>query len=279
MSGLMTRLSDASWVRLLELFAASNLAFLALDVYLAHAVNRFAHKAEWIPVVFSVVAPVLLLPALLFGPRRRLGRVLGFVVGAVAVVVGAAGMVLHLYDSFFVERTLHSLVYTAPFAAPLSYVGLGLLVLLNRMEQFGADWASWILVLALGGFIGNLGLSLLDHAQNGFFRPIEWVSVVAAAFGASFLLACLLFPQDARLGRLTAGVMLGEIAVGVWGFALHLAADLGGPSDTLRDQLIYGAPVFAPLLFTDIAVLSLIGLWARARFQMDYVSERQRVVP
>jgi hypothetical protein len=31
------------WV---EVFAVVNLAFLAVDIYLAHSVNRFAHAAE-----------------------------------------------------------------------------------------------------------------------------------------------------------------------------------------------------------------------------------------
>ncbi len=50
---------------LVEWFAAGNLGFLALDVYLAHSVNEFRHPAEWVPVVFSALAPLLLLPGLL----------------------------------------------------------------------------------------------------------------------------------------------------------------------------------------------------------------------
>jgi len=63
---------------------------------------------------------------------------------------------------------------SAPFAAPLAYAGLGLLVLLNRMVPAESpEWGWWIVFLALGGFAGNLALSLTDHAQNGFFNALE----------------------------------------------------------------------------------------------------------
>ena len=68
---------DASswWVRhkttVLETFILSNFAFLILDVYLAHAVNRFRRGGEWIPVGFSVLAVLVLAPALVLRLRER----------------------------------------------------------------------------------------------------------------------------------------------------------------------------------------------------------------
>ena len=61
---------------LLEVFVASNFAFLTLDIYLAHSVNRFRHPAEWIPFWFSVVAAVERARAfsLLSDPRLRTRR-------------------------------------------------------------------------------------------------------------------------------------------------------------------------------------------------------------
>jgi hypothetical protein len=83
--------------------------------------------------------------------------------------------VLHLDSRFFDERTIRSLTYAAPFAAPLAFTGLGLLLILNRLVAAdSAEWAHWVLLLALGGFIGNFVFSLTDHAQNGFFNPVEW---------------------------------------------------------------------------------------------------------
>ena len=247
--------------RLVDVFVAANLGFLAVDVFVAHAANAFASRVEWVPVGFSIIAPLLLLPSL-FRESLPLGRALAFLVGAASILVGGAGMVLHLESAFFERQTIAHLVYTAPFVAPLSYVGLGLLVMLNKMERAGSvSWAGWVLFLAFGGFVGNLGLSLLDHAQNGFFSAAEWTPVVAAAFGVSFLFVSL-FSRAPQMLRSCAWVMALEVLVGVLGFALHVRADLQATAVHLRDRFLFGAPAFAPLLFADLAVLAFIGLWA-----------------
>ena len=53
------RPSAAGW----RLFVLVNLAFLSLDIYLAHSVNQFRHEAEYIPLYFSLAAPLVLLVA------------------------------------------------------------------------------------------------------------------------------------------------------------------------------------------------------------------------
>jgi hypothetical protein len=50
------------------------------------------------------------------------------------------------------------------------------------------EWGQWVLLLALGGFVGNFVFSLTDHAQNGFFNVVEWAPVVSSAFAIGFLL-------------------------------------------------------------------------------------------
>ena len=61
--------------------------------------------------------------------------------------------------------------------------------------------------------------------------------------------------------HLTAFVLLLEAAVGVWGFLLHALSNLRGPSIHAFDNFVYGAPPLAPLLFPNLVVLGLIGLW------------------
>ena len=259
---LLERLRDLSPHWLVEVFATSNIGFLALDIYLAHLENSFARRVEWLPVFFSCLAPLLLVPGL-FGGRYQRGvcRRLGYVVGVAAVMIGVAGMLLHLQSAFFELRTLKSLVYTAPFVAPLSYVGIGLLLILNRMEpRTSPGFGPWVLLLAMGGFIGNFALSLLDHAQNDFFSPAEWIPVVAAAFGLAFF-STALFRRGRQFIKLSLGVAALEAAVGLLGFGLHLAANLAQPNVPLRERLVFGAPLFAPLLFTDLAALAALGLW------------------
>lgn len=249
----------------LEAFIVSNLAFLAVDIGLAHMANRFARNEEWWPIVFSIAATISLTPGMFSASLRTRLRWLAIAVGVAAILVGVLGMIFHLKSAFFEAQTLVTLVYSAPFAAPLSYVGLGLLLLLTRMEQPGTEaWDGWVLFLALGGFIGNLALSILDHAQNAFFSRFEWLSVAAAAFGTSFLLMVLLRPGEAAIRKATAFVLAGTGVIGGLGFLLHVLANRHRPG-ALLDKAVYGAPIFAPLLFADLALLAALGLWARKR--------------
>lgn len=270
---------------LVQLFLVANLGFLAVDIAIAHAINAFAHPAEWIPVGFSIVATPLLILALWLGGlrtgpglsgnpsapagwRRRIANVLAYAIGWGSVLVGVAGLVFHLRSDFFEDATIKNLVYTAPFAAPLAYTGLGLLLILTRMvEAHSVEWARWVVLLAMGGFLGNFALSLADHAQNGFFHPAEWLSVIAAAAAVGVLLAAAMFPDDGRLIRFGFAVMAAQVLVGTLGFGLHALGNLQRPGSFI-DQFLHGSPVFAPLLFADLAVLGSLGLWSLARIAL-----------
>lgn len=255
-----------SWF-LVESFTIANLGFLILDIYLAHSVNEFRQAAEYIPLYFSAAAPAVLLIALLL--RRRsiaVWKDLGYLVGWLAILIGLTGVIFHLDSSFFYERTIRSLTYSAPFAAPLAYAGLGFLLLVNRMvDSNTVEWAQWVLFFTLGGFVGNLVFSLSDHAENGFFNWLEWIPVVASALAIGFLASALLSRLSRGFLVLCGAVLVLESAVGLWGFMLHAERNLAGPSVHLFNNLIYGAPPMAPLLFPNLAALGLIGLWQMGR--------------
>ena len=250
--------------------------------------NDFRDSLEWLPVVFAgvgsaVLAVVVLGERLRAGGKRaapagaggeagrtrgsrRLSRVAALAVAWTAVAVGVGGFLLHLESRFFRELTLESLVYSAPFAAPLAFAGLGLLLLMNRTVRAGSpDWGRWVLLLSLGGFAGNFALSLADHAQNGFFHPEEWIAVAASAFAVSFLGVATFVRRPGReLVRWCAGVLGLQVFVGLLGFWFHLAArfrDEAAFGQDWRQEVIFGAPLFAPLLFVDIALLAALGLW------------------
>jgi hypothetical protein len=248
------------WV---EGFAILNIGFLTFDIFLAHSVNQFRNRAEYIPLFFSATAPVVLLVALYFRKRRPIvWKVLGQIVGWAAIVVGLTGVILHLESHFFYERTLRSLTYSAPFAAPLAYTGLGFLLVMNRMvDSELAEWAQWVLLMTLGGFIGNFVFSLADHAANGFFFKLEWVPVAASAIAVGFLAVPLLTRVSRVFIDACAAVLVLEAAVGLWGFFLHTSANLEGPSLHAFDNFVYGAPPMAPLLFPNLMVLGIIALW------------------
>jgi hypothetical protein len=247
----------------LEAFATLNLGFLAFDIYLAHSANQFRNRAEYIPLLFSVVAPLILVFALTQRKRRRaLWAIAGYLVGWAAILVGLAGMILHLDSHFFYERTIRSLTYSAPFAAPLAYTGLGFLLVMNRMvDAQSVQWAQWVLLFTLGGFFGNFVFSLADHAANGFFFKVEWIAVAASALAVGFLCVLLLRRVSRSFINLSAAVLLIEAGVGLWGFVLHTMGNLRGPSIHAFDNFVYGAPALAPLLFPNLMLLGIIGLW------------------
>jgi hypothetical protein len=254
-----------TWV---ELFVLLNLGGLAPDIFLAHSVNAFHSRAEYTPLIFSLAAPMLLVPALWALATRRLvlWSWLGFIVGGTAVLIGITGLVLHLESQFFQQWTLASLVYAAPFAAPLAYTGLGSLLIMNRMVADKAiEWAQWVIFFALGGFVGNFIFSLTDHAQNGFYHSTEWIPVVSSAVAVGFLIMPLLMKTDRAFLRLCGLVMLAQAVVGALGFGFHALADWHKVGENLFQRIVHGAPIFAPTLFCDLALLAGIGLWESGR--------------
>lgn len=253
----------------LELFVLLNFVALGFDILLAHSENQFRRHVEYFPVYFAGTGTLLLLigiAALELWQRAAVWRDVGYLVGWISIVTGLAGVIYHLDSQFFYERTLRSLTYAAPFAAPLALTGVGLLLVLNRMVTPGSRlWAEWVIFLAAGGFFGNFVLSLTDHAGNGFFRTIEWLPVATSAFAVSFLLVPFLVPVTRRYLALCGLMLLVEAAVGIVGFFLHNLANLRGPSPSIFENFTAGAPPMAPLLFPNLALLGWMGLWSLSR--------------
>ncbi len=255
--------NPALWV---EIFVTVNLAILAVDIVIAHSVNHFGKPAEYIPLYVSLIAPIVLVVLIALrwlGGFESPWRDMGYLVGWLSILVGLGGVLYHLESSFFLDTTLESLTYAAPFAAPLAYTGLGFLLLANRMvEVKSAEWARWVLLLALGGFFGNFVLSLTDHASNGFFMRTEWIPVISSAFATGFLIVPLIMQVTRRFLDLCLLVMIGQALVGILGFWFHMQANLFEPGHSLWEKLVNGAPPLAPLLFPNLVGLAFIGLWA-----------------
>jgi hypothetical protein len=250
----------------IELFVLFNFAGLSLDVFLAHSENHFTREAEYLPLYFSMAAVAAL--AIIVPLRRRwsfVWRDVGHLIGWLAVLIGLAGVIFHLDSRFFYERTIRSLTYAAPFAAPLAYTGLGLVLIANRLVAPDTiEWSKWVLLLALGGFVGNFVFSLTDHAQNGFFNSLEWIPVASSAFAIGFLVVPFLIDVHRTYLAVCAMVVAVQAIVGALGFVLHALADLHQPAPSLFEKILSGAPPMAPLLFPNLVVLALIALWTWA---------------
>lgn len=250
----------------LEAFVLFNFLCLTGDIFLAHSANSFRNHWEYLPVWFSPAAAVLLAAGLFSrvrSPGRKLWSHLGAFVAWLSIALGIAGVVFHLDSQFFYERTLRSLTYAAPFAAPLAYMGLGCLLLMNRsVVPHTPDWAKWVLFFATGGFAGNFVLSLTDHATNGFFRWSEWIPVISSALAVGFFLVYFFSdPPESHL-KSSLAILVLQVIVGSAGFVLHALADLHGPSRRIFSNIISGAPPFAPLLLPNLAILGFLGLAA-----------------
>jgi hypothetical protein len=265
--------SQSAWVGAedlwLEVFVVFNFFSLTGDIAIAHSANHFRSAAEYLPLWFSLAAALALTAGVTCRVKKNwqsVWRDSGYLVAWASIAVGAAGVVYHLNSSFFYERTLKSLTYAAPFAAPLAYMGLGCLLLMNRMvARHSKEWAEWVLFFTLGGFGGNFVLSLSDHAVNGFFRWSEWIPVISSGLAIGFLLAVLLLDKQRGFLWLTAGVLFVQILVGGLGFLLHAWADWHGPAGSVFENIISGAPPFAPLLLPNLSILGFIGILAMDR--------------
>ncbi len=248
--------------RAVLLFGAANLLGLIPDVALAHS-SFTVSRAELIPLAVSTVCGLAAL-LLAFGRLESAVIRAGLSLAAAAsIVTGVAGLSLHLGSGALAHPSLHRLVYSAPILAPLAYSGLGLLLLAGTFYEARELRGRAVLGLAAFGLFGNFVLCLLDHAQNGFWAPVEWVAVAAGALGGASLLAAALVDKLRPAERRFAwGALAAMVVVSLVGAALHLAADLHGPA-RLLNRLRYGAPIFAPLLFADLAGLGALGLLAR----------------
>ena len=164
----------------------------------------------------------------------------------------------------------HMPIIRSPHAKPpqgLCVAESHLVIFLDRMIDAARslEWSRWVILLAAGGFAGNFVLSLADHAQNGFFYPTEWIGVVAGAIAVGFLVAAVIVPDHPSLLAANLGLMVIQFVVGSLGFYLHARGNMIGRGGPLWDRFIYAAPVFAPLLFVDLALLAMLGLWAQWR--------------
>ena len=115
--------------------------------------------------------------------------------------------------------------------------------------------------MALIGFVGNFVFSVTDHAQNGFYHWTEWIPVASSALAIGFVTALLVVEVKRSYVVTCTLVLLLQGAVGLLGFYYHFSADLRGPSPTLFENVVFGAPVMAPLLFPNLMLLALLGLY------------------
>ena len=78
-----------------------------------------------------------------------------------------------------------------------------------------------------------------------------------------FFALAVLMPLDGSFLRACMYLAFAQAIVGAIGFLLHICGISGGVSSLLSENILFGPPLFAPLLFSNLAVLVGIGLYAR----------------
>src|SRR5262249_36193666 len=93
----------------------------------------------------------------------------------------------------------------------------------------------------------------------------EWIPVVSCALAVGFLAVQISSNGGQLFLRYCAAILLLQMLVGGLGFLLHAWADWHGPADTLFENVVAGAPPFAPLLLPNLPILGLMGIVAARR--------------
>ncbi len=263
--------------QLLLLFVAFNLAFLVIDVGVAHSVNAFRPIYEWIPI-FAPWPGVVTSLWLAF--RRQAGglsRVAHFGAMVLNIVVGVMGTAFHLAAVLPAGRgwSWAWVCFGAPVLAPLSFAGVGLVGLWAAMREEPAESGVlslpgvfriraplsktrhllWFVGL---GFAGAAATSFVDHGQYGYVWA-EWIPVAAGLFATLVVMgrAVVRRPSDGDTVAYLWTMVL-SIVVGAAGIAFHLSKDLADTGAMSLERMRALAPVFAPGLFADLGILGLL---------------------
>jgi hypothetical protein len=111
------------------------------------------------------------------------------------------------------------------------------------------------------GYVAAEASAILDHARGQFENPAVWLAVVPGAFATAVTLAmaCKRNPNHSD-HVIYIWTQLMMILVGLLGLGMHLSADMTPTGELSIERMINFAPVFAPLLFTNMAILGLIAV-------------------
>ncbi len=271
--------------QLMLLLAAINLLFLGLDTYLAHIINGNIREREWIPIVFGVVAGVLLLIAGLIALRaRRAATIITTVVLLASIVVGILGAYFHVVRGAYPTApagqriTVELLVWAPPIVAPLMFTIVGLwgisaawieapvdsgtlqISASRRLHLPLSKTRAYLLMISLA-MLATLISSVLDHARSNFEDPWLWVPLVIGVFGTVVPFGLALISSPTRMDVLAYVVaMLLLLVVGLLGFFLHIRTDLTAGGTFVLERFLRGAPFLAPLLFANMGLIGLVAI-------------------
>jgi hypothetical protein len=265
--------------------AAVNVFFLGIDIYLAHNLNGTVVPYEWIPIIFSPVAGVILLIAGWIAMRNRpAANLTGSIVFMACIIVGVLGSYFHLRRAFlpaagggFIVPN-EVLLWAPPLLGPLTFLlvaalgisaawqeepqGSGKLRLLGnlRVQMPLSKTRALYLITALFILVTVIS-SVLDHARTNFENPWLWLPTFSGIFATIVSLVMGFLPRPSNSDLWTYSVALALLmAVGVLGAVLHVNTNMTGQGIFIIERFLRGAPFLAPLLFANMGLLGFLVL-------------------
>jgi len=257
---------------------------MGIEAFTGHEISGTIVPNEWIPIIFAPAAGLLLVIGGLIARRRRdAATVLATLTFLSSIAVGLLGAFFHLRRAMLPTGPLGQmlsvdlLIWAPPIIAPLMFALIGVLGISAVWIESPPD--SGVLTLSRGrklhmpfsktrafffwtglAMLATVVSSVLDHARANFQNPWLWVPTVVGIFGT--VVTLLLGMGDRpRRGDLIIYVvaLLLMTAIGPIGAYLHLQTDLSQGA-LLVERLLRGAPIMAPLLFSNMGLLGLIVL-------------------
>jgi len=279
--------------QLMLLMAAINLLFLSFDIFLAHNLNGTIRFREWIPIIFGVVAGILLLLAGLIEMRwRRPASIIATTVLFASIIVGLLGAYFHVVRATLPTAPLADrvsialLVWAPPIVGPLifSLVGLwgvsaawledppdsGILHLWNqrRLRLPLSKTRAFLFMVSLGT-LATLISSVLDHGRAEYKNPWLWIPIAAGVFATVVAAGLGSISKPNKWDILIYFVSMALlILVGLIGFWLHIDFDLTAQSEIVIERFLRGAPFLAPMLFANMGLVGLIAILDPAEKQI-----------
>lgn len=271
--------------QIMLLMVAFNEFMLAVEIYLAHSISGTIVPYEWIPIIFGLIAGVILGFAGIIALRNRpLAIWISIPTFLASIAVGLLGAYFHISRAVLAgapagqQVSISLTIWAPPVLAPLTFALIGVLgasaiwveqpVDSGTLVLFGGrrlqlpysktrGYFIWVSMAMLATLIS----SVLDHARTDFENPWLWIPTAAGILGVVVSLG-ISFVNKPNRGDIWVYLasMVTIIIVAVIGSVLHALSNLAVNNAIVGERFIRGAPILAPLLFADIASFGIATL-------------------
>jgi hypothetical protein len=298
MKSVVEHIREGRFQRGLSLMAGASSILAGLEVSYEHYKGSFGQKIMWSPVVLSGAMTISGLWGCCCAWAAR--TVLRWV-SAVTLLDGVIGFLFHVRGIARKpggwRLPVTNIVMGPPIFAPLLFgvsAYLGLIASFLRPEEspaidlapprrrgflerfFRGSGPSWTRQARGGRFQKHLAVAtilsaffsgfeaLYSHYKNNFKYKAQWSPIIIAPL---LMLAAALSIRSPRAARTVLPVMSAAAVVdGAVGFYYHARGVWrrpGGLAKTPSYNILYGPPIFAPLLFAACGVIGLLACLMR----------------